>query len=230
MLQSQRDWRTQKSNRPKLFPEWINPTEMWVCIPTGADGLPLVPVPVQDCPPGSVSLPSCDQASPGELCEGDGQCGTRRAWCWEDGHVGKGFGDDNNRKRKLLGGSHNVLIVTSLKGNWWGAFIGTDPQDGCQQLLRCKLHLSSLPGCVSEITGIHQKLERNEIEGLNYLEKNVGWGPRSCKFRSGTSKWVGKLCFFCAPTDLVESAKPYGYLGSSRTKIVTLESGTGRRG
>jgi len=44
---------------------------------TCADGLPLVPVPVQDCPPGSVSLPSCDQASPGELCEGDGQCGTR---------------------------------------------------------------------------------------------------------------------------------------------------------
>lgn len=84
-----------------------NPTEMWVGISTGADGLPLVPVPVQDCPPGSVSLPSCDQASPGELCEGDGQCGTRRAWCW-------GFGDNNNRKRKLLGGSHNVLIVTSL--------------------------------------------------------------------------------------------------------------------
>lgn len=43
----------------------------------------------------------------------------------------------------------------------------TDPQDWCQQLLRCKLHLSSLQGCVSEITGIHQKLEKNEIEGLN---------------------------------------------------------------
>lgn len=115
MFPSPRHWRTQKSNRPKPFPEWIkwqwwhqpNRNVSWYCIPTGADGLPLVPVPVQDCPPGSVSLPSCDQASPGELCEGDGQCGTRRAWCW-------GFGDNNNRKQKLLGGSHNVLIVTSL--------------------------------------------------------------------------------------------------------------------
>ena len=48
-----------------------------------ADGLPLTPVAVQDCPPGAAALPSCDEAAPGELCEGDGKCGTRTEdfWC-----------------------------------------------------------------------------------------------------------------------------------------------------
>ena len=44
---------------------------------TCADGLPLMPVTVKECPPGSTPLPSCDEAAPGELCEGDGKCGTR---------------------------------------------------------------------------------------------------------------------------------------------------------
>lgn len=44
---------------------------------TCADGLPLIPVAVSDCPPGSAALPSCDEAAPGELCEADGKCGTR---------------------------------------------------------------------------------------------------------------------------------------------------------
>ena len=44
---------------------------------TCADGLPLIPVAVRDCPPGSAALPSCDEAAPGDLCEGDGKCGTR---------------------------------------------------------------------------------------------------------------------------------------------------------
>ena len=45
--------------------------------PTCYDGLPLTPVAVFDCPPGTTQLPSCSDALPGELCEGDGTCGTR---------------------------------------------------------------------------------------------------------------------------------------------------------
>lgn len=49
------------------------------------DGLPLTPIAVRDCPPGSTVLPTCEEAAPGELCEADGQCGTRtdvNNCCW----------------------------------------------------------------------------------------------------------------------------------------------------
>lgn len=46
--------------------------------PSCADGLPLTPVPVSDCPaPASGPLPGCGSANGGELCLGDGDCGTR---------------------------------------------------------------------------------------------------------------------------------------------------------
>ncbi|CAE7801900.1 unnamed protein product [Symbiodinium sp. CCMP2456] len=46
-------------------------------LPSCVDGLELKPVAVPDCPPGTESLPNCRSAAPGELCEGDGTCGTR---------------------------------------------------------------------------------------------------------------------------------------------------------
>ena len=45
--------------------------------PSCVDGLPLIPVSVKDCPAGTEALPNCHAASPGDLCEGDGTCGTR---------------------------------------------------------------------------------------------------------------------------------------------------------
>ena len=47
--------------------------------PYCSDGLGLVPVPVSECPPPSEELPTCHAASPGELCDGHGDCGTRKA-------------------------------------------------------------------------------------------------------------------------------------------------------
>lgn len=44
--------------------------------PFCSDGLPLTPVEIKDCPPESMVLPSCEEANPGDLCEG-GDCGTR---------------------------------------------------------------------------------------------------------------------------------------------------------
>jgi len=46
--------------------------------PSCSDGLELVPVAIPDCPPSGEDLPNCNDAAPGELCEGDGRCGTRR--------------------------------------------------------------------------------------------------------------------------------------------------------
>ena len=46
--------------------------------PSCSDGLELVPVAIPDCPPSGEDLPNCNDAAPGELCEGDGQCGTRK--------------------------------------------------------------------------------------------------------------------------------------------------------
>ena len=41
------------------------------------DGLDLVPVSIPDCPSAADPLPDCRTAEPGQLCEGDGTCGTR---------------------------------------------------------------------------------------------------------------------------------------------------------
>jgi len=46
--------------------------------PSCSDGLELVPVAIPDCPPSGEDLPNCNDAAPGELCEGDGRCGTRK--------------------------------------------------------------------------------------------------------------------------------------------------------
>lgn len=45
--------------------------------PYCSDGLPLTPIAVKDCPSGSTVLPNCEEAEPGELCDGNGKCGTR---------------------------------------------------------------------------------------------------------------------------------------------------------
>ena len=57
--------------------------ELCFVSPKCHDGLALSPVGVPDCPPGPEALPSCDEALPGELCEGG--CGTRsdiNNCCW----------------------------------------------------------------------------------------------------------------------------------------------------
>ena len=41
------------------------------------DGLDLIPVSIPDCPSAADPLPDCRTAEPGQLCEGDGTCGTR---------------------------------------------------------------------------------------------------------------------------------------------------------
>ena len=46
-------------------------------LPSCADGLALMPVSIPDCPLGAQALPDCQKAAPGEICEGDGSCGTR---------------------------------------------------------------------------------------------------------------------------------------------------------
>ena len=51
-------------------------------LPSCSDGLELVPVAIPDCPPGGEDLPNCHDAAPGELCEGDGSCGTRGSLQW----------------------------------------------------------------------------------------------------------------------------------------------------
>lgn len=73
----------------KVFTVWFNISwsssgtgKGWqICFeepPSCADGLPLTPVPVSDCPaPALGPLPGCGSANGGELCLGDGQCGTR---------------------------------------------------------------------------------------------------------------------------------------------------------
>ena len=81
----------------KTFTLWTNITwrsdasvaeRGWkICLeapPFCADGLPLTPVQVKDCPNGTTVLPSCAEALPGELCEADGECGTRTDVnnCW----------------------------------------------------------------------------------------------------------------------------------------------------
>ena len=45
--------------------------------PLCPDGFELTPVPVEECPAGAEVLSNCEEAEPGELCEGNGQCGTR---------------------------------------------------------------------------------------------------------------------------------------------------------
>ena len=45
--------------------------------PVCSDGLVLAPVSVWECPTVTQRLPNCIRAKPGELCEGDGKCGTR---------------------------------------------------------------------------------------------------------------------------------------------------------
>ena len=46
-------------------------------LPSCVDGLLLTPVAVRDCPDPADVLPDCVAAAPGELCEGNGACGTR---------------------------------------------------------------------------------------------------------------------------------------------------------
>ena len=51
-----------------------------ICVekpPSCSDGFELTPVPVSDCPSATDPLPDCDSAEKGQLCEGDGTCGTR---------------------------------------------------------------------------------------------------------------------------------------------------------
>ena len=60
-----------------------NGWELCFVSPKCHDGLALRPVGVPDCPPGATALPSCDEALPGELCEGG--CGARsdiNNCCW----------------------------------------------------------------------------------------------------------------------------------------------------
>ena len=59
---------------------WFRPR--WrICLekpPTCSDGLELIPVAILDCPSSGMDLTNCHDAEPGELCEGDGRCGTRK--------------------------------------------------------------------------------------------------------------------------------------------------------
>ena len=66
---------------------WNNMSTWWfrprwrICLekpPTCSDGLELIPVAIHDCPSNGMDLPNCHDAEPGELCEGDGRCGTRK--------------------------------------------------------------------------------------------------------------------------------------------------------
>ncbi|CAE7241958.1 unnamed protein product, partial [Symbiodinium necroappetens] len=70
VLQSNLSWRSDDQHG---YSGW----ELCVELPSCSDGLELRPVSVLDCPPGTESLPNCHSAAPGELCEGDGTCGTR---------------------------------------------------------------------------------------------------------------------------------------------------------
>ena len=58
----------------------VGSTGWQLCVeepPSCDDGLPLTPVPISECPPVTEALRSCGYAEPGQLCEGDGACGTR---------------------------------------------------------------------------------------------------------------------------------------------------------
>ena len=51
-----------------------------ICVekpPSCSDGLQLIPVTVSECPSATDPLPNCFSAEKGQLCEGDGTCGTR---------------------------------------------------------------------------------------------------------------------------------------------------------
>ena len=62
--------------------DWYKAGRGWrICVekpPTCSDGLELIPVAIHDCPSSGTDLPYCHDAEPGELCEGDGRCGTRK--------------------------------------------------------------------------------------------------------------------------------------------------------
>ena len=57
--------------------------------PLCPDGFELTPVPVEECPAGAEVLSNCEEAEPGELCEGNGQCGTRTDInnCYDSGYT-----------------------------------------------------------------------------------------------------------------------------------------------
>ena len=75
VLWSSITWTSDESN------VWYAYAEYWkLCLdtpPVCSDGLVLTPVSVPDCPAATERLRDCQRAEPGELCEGDGQCGTR---------------------------------------------------------------------------------------------------------------------------------------------------------
>ena len=57
--------------------------------PLCPDGFELTPVPVEECPAGAEVLSNCEEAAPGALCEGNGQCGTRTDInnCYDSGYT-----------------------------------------------------------------------------------------------------------------------------------------------
>jgi hypothetical protein len=57
--------------------------------PLCPDGFELTPVPVEECPAGAEVLSNCEEAEPGELCEGNGQPPILRS------HAARHFAEDH---------------------------------------------------------------------------------------------------------------------------------------
>eukprot|EP00435_Cladocopium_sp_Y103_P039720 s1073_g10.t1 len=71
---------------------WGGAGHFQICMeapPLCPDGFELTPVSVEECPAGAELLSKCEEAEPGELCEGDGQCGTRTDInnCYDSGYT-----------------------------------------------------------------------------------------------------------------------------------------------
>ena len=82
VLWSNISWTSSGWNQMELGMPLLPHMRGWrICVekpPSCSDGLELVPVAIPDCPPSGEDLPNCNDAAPGELCEGDGRCGTRK--------------------------------------------------------------------------------------------------------------------------------------------------------
>ena len=104
--------------------------------PLCPDGFELTPVPVEECPAGAEVLSNCEEAEPGELCEGNGQCGTRTDInnCYDSGYTYPAS-RDVYRKQNFTRNESNAtastpFTTTTTTGSFTEIFLEEEQVDG----------------------------------------------------------------------------------------------------
>ena len=115
--------------------------------PLCPDGFELTPVPVEECPAGAEVLSNCEEAEPGELCEGNGQCGTRTDInnCYDSGYTYPASRDvyrkQNFTRNKSNATASTPFTTTTTTGSFTEISLEEEQVDGLWRLQGpCEVH------------------------------------------------------------------------------------------